>query len=793
MKISEKWLREWISPGLTTRELADRLTMAGLEVGALQPVAPPLDRVVVGEIVAITPHPSADKLRLCRVRVGQGKMLDIVCGAANAAAGMKVAVALEGATLPNGKSIQHTEIRGVASSGMLCSASELGLADVADGLLALPADATPGLSLTDQLDLDDVTLEIDLTPNRGDCLSVAGIARELSALTGAPLKPPVIRTTTTVRQSQKFTVKLEAPQDCPRYAGRIIRDIDPLAQTPWWMKEKLRRSGLRSIHPVVDVTNYVMLELGQPMHAFDLEQLHGAIHVRHAGKNESLILLDGSHVQLEAGSLLIADAQQPLALAGIMGGQASAVSGPTRHLFLESAWFRPETISVRARSLGLQTDSSQRFERGVDPAIQRLALERATALLLNITGGKPGPVVERTMPRYLPRRVAIVLRPDHAERLLGLVVLPKNIASILKRLGMTLKKSGKNWRVTAPSYRFDISREVDLIEEIARIHGYDKLPGRCPRIEMVTRPVPESALSERRARALLIDREYQEVITYSFIDPKIAMLLDPQTPSLPLANPISADMAVMRTTLWPGLLQTIRYNQNRQQTRLRLFEIGRTFLPQAGDIIQEQMVAGAISGDTLAEQWSAAKRQVDFYDIKADIEALLTLAGVNQATRFYPAQHPALHPGQTAEISRDGSRIGLIGPLHPEIQARLGLDQRVILFELRLSGLQRSKALIFQEFSKFPSIRRDIAIIVPETVPAQSIVECVQKAAGKLLVNLELFDEYRGKGIDSGRKSLALGLTLQDSSRTLNEDEIEQVVTQVVSVLRTELGALLRQ
>ncbi len=792
MKISEKWLREWISPGLTTQALADRLTMAGLEVGAVGLAAPPLDRVVVGEIVALAPHPSADKLRLCRVDVGQGKWLDIVCGAANAAVGMKAPVALDGAKLPNGIVVKHTEIRGMASFGMLCSASELGLADVADGLLVLAANARPGVSLTDHLALDDATLEIDLTPNRGDCLSIAGIAREISALTGAKLKPPVIKPTV-ARHAQKISVKLDAPQDCSRYAGRIIRDINPAAQTPWWMKEKLRRSGLRNIHPVVDVTNYVMLELGQPMHAFDFETLRGAIHVRHAGKNETLILIDGNRIELETGTLLIADAQQPLALAGIMGGQASAVSGTTRHVFLESAWFRPETISLRARSQGLQTDSSQRFERGVDPALQRLALERATSLLLSITGGKPGPVIEQAVPRFLPRHAAIFLRAARAELVLGMAVPSKKIERILKSLGMTLKKSGKNWRVTAPSYRFDISREVDLIEEIARIHGYDKLPDQHPRIEMVAPSVPESALPDRRLRALLIDRDYQEVITYSFVDPKMATLLDPQTPSLPLANPISADMAVMRTMLWPGLLQTVLYNQNRQQTRLRLFEIGRTFLPEGSEIVQEPMVGGAVCGEAMAEQWSAAKRQVDFYDVKADIEALLTLTGISQEVRFHPGQHPALHPGQTAEISRDGNRIGLIGLLHPEIQSRLGLDQRVILFELRLSGLQGAKSLIFQDFSKFPSIRRDIAVIVLETTPAQAVVDCVQKVAGKLLVNLELFDEYRGKGIDSGRKSLAMGLTLQDSSRTLNEDEIDRVVTEVIAALATEFGASLRQ
>lgn len=792
MKISEKWLREWVSPKLDTRALADRLTMAGLEVGAIDPVAPILDRVVVGEIVSVAPHPSADKLRLCRVNVGKGKTLDIVCGAANAAPGMKAPVALEGATLPGGVKIKQAEVRGVISAGMLCSASELGLAESAEGLLSLDKDARPGASIVDYLGLDDVTLEIDLTPNRGDCLSIAGIARELAALTGAKMKSPVIKPVSAGLR-RKISVKLDASQDCPRYVGRIIGDIDPSAVTPAWMKEKLRRGGIRSIHPVVDVTNYVMLELGQPMHAFDLDKLHGAIHVRHAAKNESLVLLDGNTIKIEPGSLLIADDRQALALAGIMGGFHSAVSNTTRHLFLESAWFRPQTISVRARSQGLQTDSSQRFERGVDPDLQRRAMERATSLLLGIVGGKPGPVIEQTVRRHLPRPTVIVLRVDRVERLLGMNVPARIIESILKRLGMKLKKSGPNWIVTPPSYRFDIDREADLIEEIARVHGYDKLPTRRPRIQMSARPVAESGVSEPRLRAALMDRDYQEVITYSFVDPKIQTLVDPGIPPLALANPISADMAVMRTSLWPGLLQTILYNQNRQQTRVRVFEIGRTFLPRDRDVVQEHMLGGAVYGDAVAGQWGAPRRAVDFYDAKADIEALFALAGMGGEVLFRPGQHPALHPGQTAEIQHHGQRIGLLGLLHPTIQAGMGLSQPVVLYELRLSSLEGERVPIFKEFSRFPSIRRDIAIMMNESIPAQAVLDCVQKTAGRLLVNLELFDEYRGKGIDSGRKSLALGLTLQHSSRTLNEADVEQVMAEVISTLGTELGALPRQ
>ena len=788
MKISEKWLREWVSPKLDTKALAHRLTMAGLEVGAVEAVAPKLDKIVIGKIEAITPHPSADKLRLCRVDIGKGKTLDIVCGAANAAVGMRAPVALEGATLPNGMTIKRAEIRGVVSSGMLCSALELGLAESADGLLPLGNDAKPGTSLTEYLGLDDVSLEVDLTPNRGDCLSVSGLARELAAITGAKMKSPAIKPAKP-KHRQRIPVKIEAQQDCPHYVGRVVSGINAQAVTPTWMKEKLRRSGVRSIHPVVDVTNYVMLELGQPMHAFDLSRIRGSIHVRHAGQNESLVLLDGNRLTPKAGSLLIADDAHPLALAGIMGGMDSAVSDTTRDIFLESAWFRPEAISVRAREHGLQTDSSYRFERGVDPVLQRTAMERATALLLAIAGGKPGPLVEQTVKRYLPRIAPVTLRLERIGRLLGLDLPAKEIEDILKRLGMRLKKAGSKWTVTPPSHRFDISREVDLIEEIARIHGYDKLPSRRPRLDMAASPVPESDVGESRLRAGLIDRDYQEVVTYSFVDPGIQTLIDPQLTPARLANPISAEMAVMRTSLWPGLLQVVSYNLNRQQTRVRCFEMGRAFLPRAQGFHEEPMLAGAACGDAMAEQWGVPRRPLDFHDIKADVEALLVLAGIGQGVRFQPGQHPALHPGQAAAILLEDKQIGLVGMLHPAVQSRLGLDRLVALFELKLMALRNGKIPIFREFSRFPAIRRDLAILVEEITPAQAVLDCVRKAAGGLLVNLELFDEYRGKGIDSGRKSLALGLTLQDSSRTLNEDDVERVMTQVMTALETGLGA----
>lgn len=792
MKISEKWLREWVSPKLDTKALAERLTMAGLEVGAVEPVAPRLDGVIVGRIEAIAPHPSADKLRLCRVAVGKNQTLDIVCGAANAAVGMRVPLALEGAKLPNGVIIKRAEIRGVVSSGMLCSAQELGLAESSEGLLVLGDDAKPGAPLTEYLGLEDVSLEVDLTPNRGDCLSVAGLSRELAAITGAKMKFPAIKPVKP-KQQKRIVVKLDAAQDCPHYVGRVVTDIDLKAVTPMWMKEKLRSADIRSIHPVVDVTNYVMLELGQPMHAFDLAKIRGSIHVRHAGENESLLLLDGNRLTPKAGSLLIADDEQPLALAGIMGDKDSAVTETTRDLFLESAWFRPEAISVRAREHGLQTESSYRFERGVDPALQRLAMEQATGLLLAITGGRPGPVLEHTAARYLPRTSPISLRRERVKQLLGLEIPAMEIEKILKRLGMKPKAAGNKWTVTAPSFRFDITREVDLIEEIARIHGYDKLPSRRPRLEMAASPVPEADIGESRLRALLVDRDYQEIITYSFIDPGIQAQVDPEARPAQLANPISAEMAVMRTSLWSGLLQTILYNQNRQQVRARLFEMGRVFQPVGQDFSQEAMLAGAAYGEAQAEQWGMPRRPVDFHDVKADVEALLTLARNHQEVRFDSARHPALHPGQTAEILLGDKRIGLLGLLHPEIQSRLALDRPVVLFELKLSALRRGNIPNYREFSRFPSIRRDIALILNESIPAQKVLDCVRESAGKLLVNLELFDEYRGKGIDSGRKSLALGLTLQDSSRTLNEDDVERVMAGVMASLDSRLGARPRQ
>jgi len=791
MKLSEKWLREWVSPRIDTEALAHCLTMAGLEVSALEPAAPEYKHIVVGEIVSIEPHPSMERLKLCRVNVGKNKPLSVVCGAANAVVGLKTPAALPGAVLADGTIIARTEIHGVTSNGMLCSGQELGLEEASTGLYVLEKPAKAGTPLAEYLVLPDGVLEIDLTPNRGDCLSIAGIARELAALTGAKVRAPIIRNVPS-RSRRRFDVALKAAQDCPHYVGRVIEGIDPQAATPAWMKERLRRGGVRSLHPVVDVTNYVMLELGQPMHAFDLDKLTGAIRVRASAKGERLVLLDGNEIPLEPGSLVIADANGPIALAGIMGGLASAVNSDTRRVFLESAYFRPQSIGGRARALGLQSESSYRFERGVDPGLQKLAIERATSLLLKITGGIPGPVLERIAKRYIPKPSPIRLRTERVERLLGLKLSVSRIEAILKRLGMRTVKVSNGLRAMPPSYRFDLEREADLIEEIARIHGYESVPEQLPRFTMPLPSQTETCISEPRLRRMLVDRDYQEVITYSFVDPIIQSVLDPQTHPAMLANPISAEMAAMRTTLWPGLVQAILYNQNRQQSRVRLFEIGRRFLPSEKAVVEQKVLAGAVSGPALAVQWGERTRAADFYDAKGDLEALFDLTGNAQEYCFESIVHPVLHPGRSAVIRHLKRPIGLVGVLHPNIQAKLQLDHSVILFEVDLLAILRAKIPKFRETSKYPAIRRDLAVVVECNTSAQAVLDCVSKVAGNLLVNLELFDEYRGEGIDSGRKSLALALTLQHSSRTLKEDEVEALIAHVITALASDLQAELR-
>ncbi len=791
MKFSEQWLREWVNPAVSTEELCHQLTMAGLEVDAVDPVAASFSGVVVGEVLAVEPHPDADKLRVTEVNVGGEDKLGIVCGAANVRAGLKVPVAVIGAVLPGDFKIKKAKLRGVPSAGMLCSASELGLAESSSGLFELPQDAPVGVDLREYLDLDDVTIELGLTPNRGDCLSVAGVAREVGVIHQTAVAGPVIESAA-VSIDEILPISVDTPNDCPRYIGRVIRGVNVRAETPLWMQEKLRRSGIRSLGPVVDVTNYVLLELGQPMHAFDLGKLTKGIIVRRAKAGEKLTLLNEQEVELDTETLVIADNKGPLALAGVMGGSASAVGDTTQDIFLESAFFAPNSIVGRARRYGLHTDSSHRFERGVDPQLARQAMDRATGLLLDIVGGKAGPLEEVVNEAALPVCQPIHLRQQRIARILGGDIAANEVEDILKRLGMTVKAVDDGWQVTAPSFRFDIAIEVDLIEEIGRIVGYENLPSKRPLASLQMHPQPEGRLDQRDFQRLLVDRGYQEAISYSFVDPANQQRLNPEAEGIALANPISADLSVMRTTLWAGLLPVLQHNINRQQPRVRLFEYGQAFNRHGEIVKQENMLAGVAYGNSLPEQWGSTESKIDFYDVKADIEALLGLTRKADQFRFVAENHPALHPGQCARIYFGEEPAGWLGALHPSLEKAFDLRGNCYLFEIKADMLYEKSIAKFAEISKFPAIRRDLAVLVEEGVSADQVFGCIKNSAPESLVNLKLFDLYAGERIDSGRKSLALGLTLQARSRTLTDEEVDAAIEQVVNSLVRELGATLR-
>lgn len=791
MKISEQWLREWVNPAIATDELVEQLTMAGLEVDGTESVAGEFSGVVVGEITAIEQHPDADKLRVCQV-AGGDEVVQVVCGAANARAGLKIPFATVGAVLPGNFKIKKAKLRGVESFGMLCAEEELGMAESSDGLMELASDAPVGENIRDYLGLDDTIIEVDLTPNRADCLSVAGVAREVgllnrvevNALEVAAVAPQI---------DDVFDVVIDAGEDCPAYVGRVIRNVDVSKPSPVWLQEKLRRSGIRSIDAVVDVTNYVLLELGQPLHAFDLNLLQGGIRVRHAEQGEKIQLLDGQELELTAGSLVIADHQRPIALAGIMGGEATAVNDSTRDIFLESAFFAPVRIAGRARGYGLHTDSSHRFERGVDHQLQARAIERATELLMSIVGGEPGPLVEVSEPQYLPKAEPVELRAARIEKLLGLQMADDEVADILARLGMGLEKTAEGWKVLAPSWRFDIAIEADLLEELARVYGYNRLPVTKIHAELGLRPRSETRIGLKALRSQLLARGYQEAITYSFVEPAIQQLVCPQDSVVSLANPISADMSVMRTSLWPGLLTAVRYNLNRQQSRVRLFESGLSFLPDGDNLpVQQPLLAGLIAGRRHPESWTESGEAADYFDLKGDLESVLSFCGNVTDFTFSSGGHPALHPGQSATVFRNGAKVGYLGAIHPELQKKLDISETVYLFELELSGITTGKLPEFTELSKFPEIRRDLAILIDREVAAETVLGTVRAVAGSYLRNLRLFDVYQGEGIDLKEKSLALGLTFQHSSRTLNEEEITATIDTVVGELKEKLGATLR-
>ena len=794
MKFSKSWLDEWVATGLNAEALAEQITMAGLEVDGIEPVAGDFSQVIVGEVVECGQHPDADKLRVTKINVGGDELLDIVCGAPNCRLGLKVAVAVVGAILPGDFKIKKAKLRGQPSHGMLCSYGEIGIELDSSGIIELPADAPVGACVRDYLQLNDEIIDIDLTPNRADCLSLAGVAREVGVLNQQDVHWPEIPAVTATIDD-KVNITLDAADACPRYLGRVVKNIDVSATTPLWMQEKLRRSGIRSIDPVVDITNFVLLEWGQPMHAFDLATLNGDIQVRMAEQGEKLTLLDGVEVSLNNDTLVIADSQQAIAMAGIFGGQATGVTEQTRDVLLECAFFSPLSITGRARNYGLHTDSSHRFERGVDYQLQHKVMERATALLLDICGGEAGPVVEALAEDKLPTANTVNLRHAKLNRLIGIDIAAEQVSDMLARLGLDVTATTDGWQVVVPSYRFDISIEEDLVEEVARIYGYNNIPNLAPVAGLTMSQHREARLPLNRLKDALVDLGYQEAITYSFVDPKQQKLLFPEVKTMTLPNPIAADMSEMRVSLWPGLIQAAVYNQNRQQPRLRLFEQGLTFIPDdtaENGVRQTPVLAGLLLGTVNSEHWNMAATGADFFDVKGDVESLLAIGGKALDFSFARADISALHPGQSAVLLNQGRQVGTLGAVHPSLLRKLGLKSQAYVFEVELAAISERLVPEVAEISRFPANRRDLALVVDQDVAAGDILDLTRKVGGNQLVGLNLFDVYQGQGISDGKKSLALSLVLQDTHRTLEEKEIADTVARIVTALSDEFSASLR-
>jgi phenylalanyl-tRNA synthetase beta chain len=866
MKVPYSWLADWVDIPWDAAELGSRLTMAGFELDGLEPAAPDFSGVIVAQILSAERHPQADKLQVCKVSVGAGEPVQIVCGAANARAGLKSALATVGARLPGDLNIKAAKLRGAESQGMLASAKELGLAETSNGIIELPADAPVGQPLRDYLALDDSVLDLAVTPNRGDAMSVLGIAREVAALTGkglkgtstaAPLTVSVQASASvgvTAELSYEFTsevevleatdpdtieawsdgegvvaggaaaspgastvgsagsassgpvgvtaarssrdsvvVHLDAPAACPTFVGCVIRGVNNRASTPVWIRERLRRAGVRSISPIVDVTQYVMLELGQPMHAYDLAKLKGDIRVRTAHEGESITLLDGKTVEARSDVLLITDAEGPVGAAGIMGGQRTAVTLETVDVFFEIAWFSPHAIAGRSRRWGLVTDASQRYERGVDPTLQQRAMDRALGMLRSIAGGTAGQVSVTQSAEHQPVRKAVPLRRARLERLLGVGFADDRIVATLSGLQMKVAANADGWLVTPPPHRFDIAIEADLIEEVARIIGYQAIPEADAIGPQAFRAAPEERAEEHVIVEALAMRGYEEAITFAFVDPALQKKLFPNVDGLPLANPIASDLAVMRVSLWPGLLRAAGENQRRQQDRVRLFEHGAKFV--SGREIDS--LAGVATGTRLPEQWGIPREvrvPVDFYDVKSDLQALFTATGQSDSFVFETPAEPlaCLHPGRSARIVRQGREVGWLGELHPSLVKELDFSHTPVLFELEMDALGVEKPQ-YNEISRFPQVRRDLAVVVDETVALSALAERVRLSASSLLCELRIFDVYRGPGVEAGRKSVALGLIFQDISRTLTDDDVEHAIASIVTDLRTSLNAKIRE
>jgi phenylalanyl-tRNA synthetase beta chain len=804
MRIPYSWLTEWVSVPWSPQDLGSRLTLAGLELEALEPAAPMFTGVWVAEILTAESHPQADKLRVCRVSTGQGEPLQIVCGASNARAGLKSALAVVGAKLPGDLTIKAAKLRGVESAGMLCSAKELGLADSSSGIVELPADAPVGKDLREYLALDESVLELNITPNRGDAMSIIGVAREVAALSGGQVREPAAQSGQQPHPAaalrDTFGVYLDVPAGCPKFVGRVVRGVNNNVTTPVWMRERLRRAGVRSISLIVDVTNYVMLELGQPMHAYDLAKLNGEIHARFAHDGEKITLLDGKTVELQPDVLVIADHAGPIGIAGIMGGQRTSVSAETTDIFFEAAYFTPDAIIGRGKRWGLTTDASQRFERGVDPSNQERAVERATALLQAIAGGQAGPVSVKQADGHLPARPAVTLRRKQLVRLLGIGFEDTRVRTSLVDLQMRVEPTEEGWRVTPPPHRFDIAIEADLIEEVARIVGYQAIPAADAQVPQRFGSLPTAQPSEQALLETLALRGYQEAITYAFVDPELQARLFPEVTGIALANAIASDLSVMRVSLWPGLLKAALENQRRQQDRIRLFEHGARFLATGaqglGATREIETLAGIACGHRLPEQWGLPREMrqpADFFDLKGDVEALLAATGAQAEFTFEPGALSCLHPGRAARLLRQGAPVGWLGELHPSLVKALEFTDAPVLFELDVEAALAVELPAYREISRFPQVRRDLAVVLDESVALSSLTERVTFTASSLLRDLRVFDVYRGPGVEAGRKSVALGLIFQDISRTLTEDDVAGIMTAVVADLRVSLNAKIRE
>ena len=795
MKIPASWLREWVDIPWDAAELSRRLTASGFEVEGVEPAAPDFSGVVVAQIVSIAPHPEADKLRVCQVSTGtapDSATVQIVCGAANARQGLKTPLATVGAVLPGGVNIKAAKLRGVESAGMLCSAKELGLAAASTGLLELPDDAPVGKTLREHLQLDDSIFELKVYANRGDAMSVLGVAREVAALTGGRLKPPMLTAIPPVAGDAGPTPVVEATEAAPRLLTRRINGLSNRGTTPLWMQERLRRAGLRSINPVVDVTNYVLLECGQPMHAYDAHRLQGPLTVRMSRAGEKITLLDERTIDLSGDELLITDDNGPIGFAGVMGGQGTSITEEVTDVLLEVAWLAPEAIAGRARRHGLQTDASQRFERGVDPQLQAGAMARATSLLVALCGGVPAAVHEVRTAHALPVRVPVSLRRARLSSLVGAYIDDSRVMSSLNGLGMKTTPEWDGWLVTPPSWRFDISIEADLIEEVLRIVGFDVVQESPTRLPQRFARRSESLIDERSLLDALTARGYQEAINYAFVDPQQQQQLFPGRPAIRLSNPIAADMSVMRTSLWPGLLKAALENLSRQQDRVRLFERGRVFIAGQGPVDESLRVAGIVAGSRWPEQWGGGREEVDYFDLKADVAAVLSLAGPGVSFKWRSAALECLHPGRSAVVVRDGVEVGWLGELHPSLRAERGIAAGVLMFELDITQAISAPLPVLSPVSRFPQVRRDLSITVPVDTPLSAIKSRVSVAAGSLLRDLRVFDIYQGPGIETARKSIALGLIFQDNNKTLKDDEADALMASIAADLGSQLDAKVR-